>query len=683
MCKLLRLPAETLSAICEYLAHSHPRSVLSLALANKHCYCVASAFLYRTIAFKAHCPEQLAQDAQRCEHLLRRDSAFRHVNRFIVHGRFQVTHNPVRGGCGEDCRGEVNHVNQHPLEWQRMPCVKLVGSLYDDEQTLGDLAPIPHHRRTSYQRIYPSDTCWRPLCRLVETLPALKDFMFACPNQFPPCLLETLHKHLASPRLHICVFALHSLADAELDPHDVALAGSPLLHRLWVRYDDTNGYNVRGIPNYHADAVMDMVTGVAPNLKEVRVLHDYGDDEDEDGNLLPSPVAWKGFPSMGEEGQQMLGSLRFLELDGKNWLDDPPRRLLSKDDMRRWGKCTDFSVLNALKLRQLVTREALAFLVERCSFPHLISLALCYDDTSTPEGVQLLHAFLCSLPNLRSLELSSPARKLGAAAFNQALTRLRLPDGPGTAYHEDLPFIVQRCPLIEDLSVTLPRYRGGAPEVRLYRAIGSLPRLRRLELMLDASSTTPETRVFVPQHAVQPGDVDIDATCLGGYLRGVPWRAVYNALIDSAVDEKLALAIFRAVSHGKNHAKSSGSMAAVQPLETLHIRVKGGDRIVWSWANASTMSRPRHVLQPYLSNLARSWRVDRDPRDDRRDVLHAVEVGRKKRLGSDEMHQRSWEKGTHIALIFRRIWPEKAEGSHWFDDWESWPLDKLGDEEEE
>lgn len=42
-----RLPAGMLSAICEYLEHSHPRSVLSLALANKHCYSIASTFLWQ------------------------------------------------------------------------------------------------------------------------------------------------------------------------------------------------------------------------------------------------------------------------------------------------------------------------------------------------------------------------------------------------------------------------------------------------------------------------------------------------------------------------------------------------------------------------------------------------------------------------------------------------------------
>ncbi|RKU42382.1 hypothetical protein DL546_003255 [Coniochaeta pulveracea] len=637
------LPAEILAAACEYLADAHPPSVLSLGLANKHWYSVTSRFLYRTIAFKVGSQKQLAQDARRCEYLLRRDSAFAHVRRFIVHTRFEAIPNPVAEGCGRYYRLEDNHSDQQPLQWQRMPCAKLVGSLYDDDQTLDNLAP--HERCTSLQRQLPHpywpDVFWKPLCRLVESLPALRDFIFAChPDQLPHCLLQTLHGHLANPRLHICVFALHSLADAELDPHEVALAGSPLLHRLWVRYDDSNGYDRRFQPNYHADAVMDLVRGVAPNLKEIRVFHDWGREVNWNGDTLPPPLPWKGFPNVVRVAQQRrLGALQFLELDVWDRCADSPGPL-SKEAMLRWEESTDFTVLRALRLRQRVTREALAFLVERCRLPSLVSLALYYDDTSDPEGVQLLQAFLRALPNLRSLELmhqSSPIRQLAAAdALHSALTRLWLPEGPGTSYDEDLPLIVKSCPLIEDLRVTIPRYRGGAPEVRLYRVIGRLPRLQRLELLLDASSTTPATRVFVrTEHGVPAGDDDLDATFLSWSwsLQGRPRRAVYNALVDSAVDEKLAQAIFRAVSHGKKHARSSscsGGLTAVLPLETLYIRVPGGDRMGRSWVDPSPWGELEKVLKPYLTTVAHSWRVRRDPRDDRRGVLHAVEVDRRR-----------------------------------------------------
>jgi hypothetical protein len=312
-------------------------------------------------------------------------------------------------------------------------------------------------------------------------------------------------------------------------------------------------------------------------------------------------------------------------------------------------------------------------------------LALYYDDTSEAEGIQPLQAFLRALLNLRSLELihqSSPIGQLAAiGSLPPALTRLRLPDGPGTTYHEDLPLVVQCCPLIEELSVTIPRYRGGAPEVRLYRAIGKLPRLQRLELLLDASSTSPATRVFArTDHGVPAGDSYLDGTFIEGpsLLHGLPGRAVYNALIDSAVDGKLALAIFRAVSHGKKYARSSFS--CVLPLETLRIRVTGGERIVYSWASPPTWGRPRHVLRSYVSEMGLTCRVDRDPRDDRRDVLHAVEVDRRTR---DKTLQESSQRSSLVTPILRRIWPEKEKGSNWYEDWKSWPLESLGDEEEE
>jgi hypothetical protein len=84
-----------------------------------------------------------------------------------------------------------------------------------------------------------------------------------------------------------------------------------------------------------------------------------------------------------------------------------------------------------------------------------------------------------------------------------------------------------------------------------------------------------------------------------------------------------------------------------------------------------------------MNNMARSWWIDRDPRDHRRDVLHAVEVGREDRLRRFKAHYERLQIESEIASIFRRIWPEKAEGSLWIDDWESWPLETLGDEEEE
>ncbi len=155
--------------------------------------------------------------------------------------------------------------------------------------------------------------------------------------------------------------------------------------------------------------------------------------------------------------------------------------------------------------------------------------------------------------------------------------------------------------------------------------------------------------------------------------RGLTNRDVYNALIDSAVDEKLAVAIFRAVSQGK---KASNSGIAAVPLETLSIRVMGGGCI----GARPLMERTTcYELRPYLCSMERCWQVDRDPRDDRRGVLHAVEVGRDSRLRVDDIVRRA-KRNCWILPIFRQIWPEKAEGSNWYDDWESLPLEGVGND---
>lgn len=680
------LPTETLSAVCDYLRYSHAPSLLSLGLANKRGYAIASIFLYRTIVFKADSPEQLDHDVQRCVYLLGRDSAFRHVRRFVVHGDGEFETAFLRSDKGamaaqDDCGG-------YPLEWQRVPCAELIGSPHDsDEQAMESFITkcriIKSGDRPSVGDVYRYDAGWRPLCRLVGLLPALTDFLFASPYQLPPCLLEALHKHFNGPdqnrlRLHIHGFHLLSLVDAEFDPHELALASSSLLHSVRVPYENTDGYDWERRPDYHLDAAIDMATGFAPNLREVRLYCDSGSTSDTRGYPLPTPPAWKGFP----KDASTIDSLRYLELRGRDrWRPDFSPEL-PRHEIERWAGCIDLTVLQTLKLYRIVLPEALAFLAGCCRLPNLTTLTLDCEDMAGPEIAGALQRFLCSLPNLRSLELLAmgPLGTLGVAAFSPTLTRLRLPEGPETSYHEHLlPLIIQRCPLIEDLSVGVPRYRGGAPEVSLYRAIGSLPRLRRLRLRLDTGRATPEARAFMPRHAqscqVKVPDLDAEITC--GYLRGFSEREVYNALIDGAVDEKLAVAIFRAVAHGKKNARSG--IAAV-PLETLHIAVAGNnlsrEMLEVGWA-------ARRTLKRYLCSLGPDWRVTPDPRDDRHDVLHATleTRGMWNLFRRDAwLSQRPGHFDKSIGPIFRQIWPEKAEKSNWYEDWESWPLESLDDE---
>jgi hypothetical protein len=56
-----RLPPEITSQIFEYLEDGHRRSVLSLALANKLLYSVATRYLCRTISIRVDDAQELAR----------------------------------------------------------------------------------------------------------------------------------------------------------------------------------------------------------------------------------------------------------------------------------------------------------------------------------------------------------------------------------------------------------------------------------------------------------------------------------------------------------------------------------------------------------------------------------------------------------------------------------------------
>lgn len=143
---------------------------------------------------------------------------------------------------------------------------------------------------------------------------------------------------------------------------------------------------------------------------------------------------------------------------------------------------------------------------------------------------------------------------------------------------EGLSILSSSFPRLTDLSIPLKRTRGDRAEVALYRHIGSnLPRLCRLSLQLDCS----------PPHFIATDESEHDTPLAEPYATGPGWPAVaaslnqdrdqyahesccvnhhrnghiYDVLINSALDERLAKKIFEVV--GGN-------------VETLLVRTYGG-----------------------------------------------------------------------------------------------------------
>jgi hypothetical protein len=581
---------------------------------------------------------QLARDVQECYGRFQLAAGFRHVRRLIVDGQMQKDD-------GHELDSQYQRHQPKLSAAERRDNKDGILDRYLGHVDYLDIVPD----EILAEDVYEINDAWRPLADLIKQLPALADLIYRCYNQFPPCLLQTLHQHRPRCKLHIDLFKLRCLNAPVTDAHELTLAMSPCLHSVRVRYDELD--DMEGIPNYHAEATMRLVAGMAPNLKEVHMLHDVG-----------AWPPWKGFTLDKERHRFSPGSLRFLQLESYS--------SIMKELVEDWRAHTDFSVLRVLKLQNVLEEDALNFLAMNCRFPSLVTLALrlCNRDLQRQPTINyddITSRFLRSLPHLSTIELVG---QVSNVIFDSVLdhhgSSLRklwvLPLTYQSLTQRDIRRIRDHCPLLEDLRLTIRRSRGDATEVATYKALGSLPKLRHLSLGLDATGYDVLSDAFV----VIPDDPSFDEfdqqyfKVLGGHNYRNPRNGhLQDAFINSALDETLARAIFRTISLGKR----DGSL----PLERLKVRVNGG------WALGQTSRTPD--LERIICNLSRSWLVEPKPRDDCRHELVVRELGRQERQTKEARSPQTMP--TAYEPIFRRIWPAKQEGgSDWRDDWHSLPL---------
>jgi hypothetical protein len=543
----------------------------------------------------------------------------------------------------------------------------------------------------SSSEAYDNDHLWQPLARLMERLPGLVDVVYTHRSQIPPCLLQALHTHLPACRLHHYTFYLRSLNDKGTvpDPHELSLVTSPCLHSLHLRYSDTNGTDDGGRPSYQASAVHAMIEGLAPNLKEVHIYRDTTEESKISIRPRLAPKAWRRATTEKDGFIPSPADLHALELHGHiNGISLALNDLhVGRDYLSDWKTRVHFSALRVLKLRHPVNRQGLELLAMESSFPHLTTLLLACGEVWTWQPRDYYDAakqFIRSLPSLSDLEIlewdnsTSLAPALGhhirklilRSCFGTNLTPHRLKTAANFSQQEIMQ-LATNCPELENLSLQIRRSRGDAYEVATYRALGHFPRLRHLTLTLDASpppwvgipgapaSEIPAVYTKVEDHF---DESDAEKLAAGPF----PYRKghIKDVFVNTAVDEKLARAIFEVVSS----AKASNSSL---PLETMIIRVRGGA----DFCRMPMGPPPGTGLRPFLTNLGREWFLERGLRNDQPDQVCATELGKKAREESDWAPSFGNQRRRYAYTeIFRRIWPEKQPGSNWRDDWESWPL---------
>jgi hypothetical protein len=196
-------------------------------------------------------------------------------------------------------------------------------------------------------------------------------------------------------------------------------------------------------------------------------------------------------------------------------------------------------------------------------------------------------------------------------------------------------------PLLEHLSITIKRSKGNSDEVSMYKILGAMPKLQSIVLGLDTSTSSQHAEFWAQR-------IELAEKC-DASLANI-W--VLDALVNKAVDEKLAIAIFSIISA----AKPDRSL----PLERLEVRpdCSSGEVLSYLFTDCSTL----------IERIERSWLVMRRYPDLGSDELSVSQI----QCQAKPRKQRSPIKSdAYTEFILRKVWPPRAETkANWRKDWQ-------------
>lgn len=612
------LPPELLVSVGEYLKTEHPQSLISFALTSKRCYAAAATVLFRNIRITVKHSDLLEFDVKDCLRTLKRSGCLNRVRRLTVRGKMRESMPDSRPVAIENDRGDlISYSTEDPFDedWIREP-----------------LRFMPKS----------SDLHWAPLANFIKQLPRLGTVDFDCDDHIPDCVLRTMDFH------HNAHIKLRLTCDSslQLDSQTRGVLTSPLLECLTVHQNRR--------PESDSIPAGSFLGTIPPNMKEVRILSIGGFQRSTHGQREQEHPTARG----------ALQTIRVAGVSHESGLDL----------LQSWSVSTDFSVLQVLDLRCGVGIEALRWMTSAVHFAALTDLYIekelymSGDPARRPNAV----AFLLSLPPLQGLNIcGTPSLKRMAEILSRhgrSLRRLhfRSQSGAPTRYHSlrEIEMIRDLCPELQRLTLSMRRTRGNGTELAIYKALGTLPRLTSLDLILDTSLYSGI--LSENEHTYGGTFTEEDEIFLGvsPFLSGAfnsPNAQICANLSNSAVDATLAKAIFRVIV--------SSTSSTSPPLGMLKIRATRAVQI--------GLMSSKGGIETVMKEILRSWIVTPSPRDDEVGVLIAAD------MASAQSARRSEEppylRGD-VEHIFHRVWPSKRTGD-WRDDYESLPLVEDLDEE--
>ncbi|KAM0688974.1 hypothetical protein Q7P36_011050 [Cladosporium allicinum] len=626
MMTLLSLPLELLQHIAGCLETAHRPSLEAFSLTSTFCHAASVPVIFRRICITVHDREGLQRHVDALREALSRTDSFSCIRQITVKGTLKLRDKRVEGYSIQPPRPN--------------PYDKNVLDGYENSVYYGGTYAV--YDESVIKRSSEEDMAWAPLVKLLEAETSLEDLVFDCRSQFPPSLLRVLHERHPRCRLHHLTFKFRTLLWGVPNTYEMELATSPSLYKVKATcaHRDTDGDD-----DFNLEAIMELVTGLAPNLNEVIVL-----------NLFPAGTlrsrlprgSWQGLPGFSR-GKR--GTLKSLSLKGHTRLGTPKI-------LQDWARHVDFTGLRHLTLGGCLNMmgsglsgETMEWIVETQSFPNVKTLYVhvTRDDLYVPRPNYREQAisFFRTFDSLEQLSIDGPIDRRIVddilAHHGRALRKLSLhpfeaqPVGPNVRnlrdldvpFHFDKDCVLQvrdQCPILEELTVLVKRNKSSAPEAEVYRCFAEMRTLRSLSLLLDCSNWRVHRD---PTYAPDFDEEDQESVDTEAYLwlkRG----ELKDAFINGAVDEALACSIWKTISQNK--------IGITQ-------------------------------------NLARSWLFERVPRDDTEDFT-VTELRQRERLAIDEREARYLDRPHCPGFwkAFRSIWPAKDGSKDFRDDWSSFPL---------
>ena len=640
------LPLLVLERICEYLDdQSRTRNSLrAFSWASRSCYAATAAQRLSQIELKVRDPEELEGSLSRWNELLT-DGRNCHVV------RLKISWVLTAGERKASLVREDEELDDPTAGWNFRPYFHMHNFCRPSKVSIlgSSGGTLKEH---------PKD--WEPLGQFIRQFSGLRDLIWAAGWYIPPSVLAAVSEQAC--RLHHHNFELPSLIQDRDNPQpvsaaDYSLCTSPSLFSIVAH---VGSFESGGLLNYNQEALLSIVSGLAPNLTHMCEIPKgaHGELEITRAIMLGKPD-WKGF-FLGEAEAEARAEAGPLSMRGGL----QSLILATYVPGGYWARLIDITKLRCLVIEWNYGGTALAEIASRGELISLQKLKLSDIGDESEQSQKALNILLSSLNPLQRLEICG---YVSPQTFNIIVHRhgvgLRFlsirpyrdirDDSRNTLVDFSSPVMQQfaeHCPHLTHLTMPINRTRGDKHEVGIYRALSKFPRLEHLHLRL-MYSIGPDEEFWDED---RDGEYPLHATMAA---EEIPFVYLREAFTNIAMDDTLALSIFNLISSG-GHLK--------------HLKLTL-DRKVGFQAPESFGSS---TLQDALRWFGRPWFCTRDgtdevivtPLDEKQTascgeewVFLLVEDIKKQRWGEEIYRQ-----------LFLDIWPQKT--ADWQNDWESLPL---------